>query len=633
MKKQASKKTPIKSVEGEVQNEAPKKEKSRRYILLLFVIPISIYFYFALQHLTQFETADEHLWISNLYTGRIQQYWNAINQKDWPETKINDKPGVTLALISGIGMRWESNVQNKIVDKENLFTVYNPEKTQETYRLYRLPIVIANGIMGLFFFLALWRLTRKHWLSLAAAGLIVVSPTLIGISQIINPDAFLWTFSFAAILSFMLFLQDRKWWASIIDCLLAAIFLGLAFLSKYVALVFFPFFLAMMLWYLFYNRDELVESGVFRKKAIFASIGYSLVIAGAVGTFALLMPAALVDNKTLLKFLFRFAQMKEILIICGAIDAFVLLDAVLIKSWIVKFLSKQLRFLRLILPKIFYAGMFIWFTLVLLNWGTDRNFLDVPIFSMVKGSDEIFKHANLFQKMILESKALVFSLTPIALFLMLFLWAKSIVRKSHFDDLVFLLTTVFFVFYFAVIQQKLLVNIRYSIVLYPIAFSLAGIGFYELTKSLKHRYVLPLFLIVFAASIYSIWQIKPFYFNYTNDILPKNISIADSWGYGGYEALQYIKAQGGADKIYSDYYGICQFFDGKCVTEGQTKWMKHQDVMNIDYVVTSFDGVKKNTPGINAIDDDFDKGDPVWELDIDGRPNNFIKVYKNNFQD
>lgn len=624
------KKETTSSVSSEPNHEpASPKEKNRWYILLLIAIPVAIYFYFGLQHLAQFETADEHLWVSNLYTGRIQQYWTAIAQKDWPSTHINDKPGVTLALISGIGMHWEHDVRDKISQKENLWTIYNPQKNQETYRLYRLPIVIANGIMGLFFFIALWRLTKKHWLALTGAGLILASPVLIGISQIINPDAFLWTFSFASICSFMLFLQDKRWWSAIIDCLLAAIFLGLAFLSKYVALVFFPFLLLVMLWYLFANHDQLVETKKFRLKAIFASIGYPFVIASAVFVFALFMPAAWVNTQLLTKSVLRFGQMREILIVCGVIDAVVLLDAIILKSWVVRFLSRHLRFLRVVLPKLLYAGMALWFVAVLANWGLGTNFLHVALFDPGSKASDIFKTLPTVQQYILDSKPLLFSLTPITLALMIFGWIKSIVRKSEFDWMIFSLTCVFGVFYYAVIKQDLLVNIRYSIVLYPVAATLAGFGLYEATKSLKHRYVLPLFLLVFGASVASVKAIQPYYFNYTNNLLPKNLSIAEGWGYGGYEALQYIQSQGGAGKIYTDYYGECEFFSGKCVTEGQSKWMKHANAVDIDYVITSEDGVKKNDAGIAAVADDFSLGDPVWELDIDGRPDNFIKVYKN----
>jgi len=597
--------------------------------LFLIVIPLGIYFWFGLQHLTQFETADEHLWISDPYAGRIQQYWNAFAQKDWKSTDINDKPGVTLALISGIGMRWENNAKDKIAVKGPQWTNYNPQKTQETYRLYRLPIVITNGIMGLFFFLALWRLTKKHWLALASAGLIMASPVLIGISQIINPDSFLWTFSFASVLSFMLFLQDKRWWAILIDWFLATIFLGLALLSKYVALVFFPFLLLMLLWHLFYNRNELVEEKVFRKKAIIGTIGFPLAIAGAIGLFALLMPAALVDKQTLYRFIFRFGQMQDVLIVCGAIDAFVLLDAVILKSWIIKYLARQLWFLRILLPKLLYVGMAAWFVLVLANWGSGSNFMHISLFDPSDGAAKIFQALSINQQFILEAKVLLFSLTPAVLLLLIFLFIKSIFKKSEFEWIIFLLTSFFIVFYYAVIKQGLLVNIRYSIVLYPIAAALAGIGFYELTKNLKNRYILPLFLILFGAGVISIRGIQPFYFNYTNDLLPKSLSIANAWGYGGEEALQYIKSQGGADRIYSDYYGVCPFFSGQCVVEGQSKWLEDKGINKIDYVIVSEDGSRKNKSGINAVSKFIPLDKPVWELDIDGRPDNFIKVYKN----
>ena len=82
-------------------------------------------------------------------------------------------------------------------------------------------------------------------------------------------------------------------------------------------------------------------------------------------------------------------------------------------------------------------------------------------------------------------------------------------------------------------------------------------------------------------------------------------------------------------KIWTNYYGVCPFFPGKCVAEGQVKWMKNQDVANIDYVVLLTPGMDKNKSGLRRINQIFPTVKPVWELDIDGRPDNFIKVYKN----
>jgi len=605
---------------------------SRMLVMILLAFSLGTYLVFALDHLEKFETADEHLWVSDLYTGRIQKYWDSVTAKDWPDTRINDKPGVTLALISGIGMRWETDVEKKMIQKENLWSIYNPYKTVETYFLYRLPIVFCNGIMGIFFFIALLRLTRRRWLALVGAGLILVSPILIGISQIINPDAVLWVFSFAAILSFMLFLRVHSWWQNIIDGLLTAIFLGLAFLAKYVALILFPFFVAMILWYLFDQSSDLLEQKRLRKKALFIGLGFPLIIAGAIGTIMFLMPAAWVDHKVLYKMLLRFKQMREIANVSVGIIAFIFFDALLFKSFLIKYASKYLRYLKEILPRVLYAAMLALFGITLINWGMGTNMIHIPIYTPADDSGVSLQQIPILFQFILESKTLVFSLTPVALLLIMFLWFKSLFKRNEFDWMVFVLTAFVAIFYYASIQQKLILSIRYGIVLYPIVMVLAGFGFYELTKKLRDRYIIILFAIVAYASVLSIQRIQPYYFNYTNDLLPKKFSMANSWGYGGYEAVQYIVAQGDAQKIYTDYYGVCQFFPGKCVAEGQSKWMNDQGLMNIDYVITSYAGSEKNQPGLDAVQRIIPLDEPVWELDIDGRPDNFIRVYKNNRQ-
>ena len=92
-------------VEKEKQKKLPKKKKDWSILLLLFIIfPLVAYLWLGFQNLTKFETADEHLWINNPYEGRIHQYWDAMSQKDWSQTRINDKPGVSLAYISGLGL-------------------------------------------------------------------------------------------------------------------------------------------------------------------------------------------------------------------------------------------------------------------------------------------------------------------------------------------------------------------------------------------------------------------------------------------------------------------------------------------------------------------------------------------------
>ncbi len=175
-------------------------------------------------------------------------------------------------------------------------------------------------------------------------------------------------------------------------------------------------------------------------------------------------------------------------------------------------------------------------------------------------------------------------------------------------------------------------QVRYSLVAFPFAAGLAGLGFYELTKKLKSYLVLPLFLILLGISSWNLENSRPYYFNYVNDLLPRNFIMGDSWGMGGFEALKFIETQGGDLKnlkIWADYYGICQFFPGKCVMEGQVKWASDADVANIDYVISTHDGKKKNKAGLERINEVFPTDVPVWELNIGDRPDNFVRVYKN----
>lgn len=591
--------------------------------LLLIILPAAIYFWFGLQHLTQFETADEHLWISNPYEGRIQKYWYAAAEKRWENTRINDKPGVSLAFISGIGMWFENNVDDKLVRKENLWSIYNPSKQEETYRIYRLPLVIFNGILALYFFLAFWRLTKKHWLALAAASFILLSPVLIGISQIINPDTLLWSFSFAGILSFLLFLTNTRF----IDGFLTALFLGLALLSKYVAILLFPFFMAMLLGYILFEYQKLTEQRKFRRKAIFISLGFLLISAGGIGVFALLMPAVLAKQGLLSKTLFNFRGQKDIFYVCAYLSTFILADAIFLKSFIVKFFAKYLQFLKIILPKALYLFLTLVVLTILATWSLEKDFLHL--------NDPGFNEKNLrnfspYYQLMVQAKPLVFALTPITLFLMLFAWIKSIFRKSEFDYLLLIFSAFIAVYLLAITEMKVLVHVRYSISIFPAALAIAGIGFYEIVKRLKARESFVLLLIALFISYNNIEKIKPFYFNYASDLLPKNSRISTSWGYGGHEAVNYINSQGDPQnmKIWTNYYGVCPFFKGKCSAEGVVKWMKDSEVANFDYIVTSKPGMNKNAPGLKRINQIIATDNPEWELDIDDRPGNFIRVYK-----
>ena len=143
--------------------------------------------------------------------------------------------------------------------------------------------------------------------------------------------------------------------------------------------------------------------------------------------------------------------------------------------------------------------------------------------------------------------------------------------------------------------------------------------------------------IILIIGIIQLWQIKPFYFSYTNLLLPQKYTIHDSWGHGAYEAAQYLNSLPQAEKliIWSNSDTVCRFFKGQCLRSRKIDL----NLVEPDYFVISKRGALKEknhfefTPNSQFTKDsqyyfkNLDKN-YVWQLLIDNRPGNFIKIVK-----
>jgi len=595
------------------------------------IIPFSIYLIFGLVHINQFETADEALWISDPFTGRIHGYWQALSDHNWIQTRINDKPGISLALISGIGIFFEGNPQEKLLtSKEESPRIYNPEANQRSYLAFRLPILIFNGLMSLFFFYAIRRLTRNDFIAFLTATLILLSPILLGISQIINPDALLWVFSFFSLLAFLLFLKDggKK------DAILASVFLGLSFLTKYTGIILIPFFFLAGALHFWFQYEKNLERSLLKKKIINFLIAYIGIIFGSLVVFSLMMPAVLIHPKFLFQGTIDFKGMMPIFLFIIAASVIIFLDALFFKSAFIDFILKKILFLKKIAFKSIYLFLLCLIFLVFINWSFGNNFLGINNIPFDSNRSALFVQLPLWKKMLLEFYPFTFSLTPLVFFSILFFWTKSVFKKSE-DFFPFIISLYILVFFLGVIRQNLFANIRYGIIMHPIMMTLAALGIYEFSIFFgKRKYVNGIIWVitVFACSI-SIWLIKPYYFNYTNDLLPKNKIITGAWGYGGYEAAAYLNALPNAKnlRVWSDYEGFCSFFSGKCVRISTAINYKEEFPKSVDYFVSSRRGNITNENVWRYLKKNLVlQKQPVWELIIGGRPENFVRIFKNN---
>ncbi|NTV41645.1 MAG: phospholipid carrier-dependent glycosyltransferase, partial [Candidatus Moranbacteria bacterium] len=537
------------------------------------------------------------------------------------------------------------------------------------------------------------KITDSDWLALFSAVGMLSSPILLGMSQIVNPDSLFWIFGAACVLSFYAYLQKGGWKFP----LLAGIFLGLSLASKYVSVIFFPFFFIMMLAYYFLEFESLRQDAEipFSKRVLKNSLTYVGILAGGMLLFALMMPASFVEPKYFYEGTIGFPGMKMIFWLTMAMNLIVISDALFFGSRGLTLIFEKLKWLRKYLPKIIYAILAASFLFVLFNWLTRHALLDLSTISFDTKRKDAFGRMPFFNKYIMQYVALTFSLTPVALFLLLFLWIKGIFSKISHSSLVFVLSVFYLIFYGAVVAQGLLVTVRYSIILFPFTMILVALSIGELLslkktkktmravttylllvapifllqifslidqyffkgdlrdmisrnvfmivlfllaivallllkkmnisryfpwKTLQRITKIKMFVLFFALNVVSILLISPFYFSYTNELLPKKYIISGAWGYGGYEAAQYLNKMPNSKDLtlWVDVYGVCEFFVGQCIHTAKIDPEKYK----IDYYLRSLQATINPRFKTNMSENS------IWHIYIDNRPKSFLKIYR-----
>lgn len=596
---------------------------------LFLFLSLLIYFSFGLFHLAKFETADEHFWIDN---DRIADYWRQMGEHDWKGTRINNKPGITLAYISGIGMFFDNDHSHLLIEQKDFFSKYNTEQSEYINFIYRLPILIFNGLFSLFFFWVVKKLTNNVWISLWTASLILLSPILLGISQIVNPDSLSWQFCAGAIFSFLLFLKDGSKKA----ILLTALFLGLALATKYIALILFYFlFYAFLAHFIFYYAEGKKNEPALSKKIMSVSIAYLGAVIGGFLVFSLLMPAVFVRPKYLFSDIINFGHTGFIFWTMIGVDILIIIDGIF-KGRTMAFFLKHADRIKNIFFKSITAIVFGLCLFTFLNWITGLNLFNLEAIPFDSRQSDLFISLPFWQKLILQARPLVFSLTPIVLAPLMFIWVKAIFGKLKYGFLIHVISAFIFAYWIAVTFQNLLTNIRYGIILQPMAIFIAVLGIWEILHYEKlraiNKYLISTIIISF--SVLSLWMIKPFYFDYTNIFLPNTDVIAGAWGYGGYEAAQYLNSlpDSGNQIVISDYNGVCPFTKSPCA------YMYSDNIKDLFQIITEKDNSEniyyvitrrgQLRWGYISYFDQLKKQLPLWELEIDSRPGNFIRVYR-----
>ena len=665
-------------------------------------IAIVIFFAITIPNSTDYTTADEHFWLPNLGEERVLDYWRELLKGDFEDTEINDKPGVTLAYLSGIAIPFTQHLyEAHRTDYEgelNKIRQYKPEITNTMHFAYRIPIILFIGFFALYFFWILKKITKNEHASALAVVFILLSPVLLGISQIVNPDTTFWVFGLSSMLTFIAYAQYRtKKFA-----LLTTLFLGLSLASKYVSIIFFPFFLLLLgCWYLFSQDKRYHNQKTFSTILTQDIFVYYGVLFGGTVLFSLMMPAAIVDPEVLYESTIGFPGMLPIFIITVILTLLVLLDAFFLKSKFVFSLLSYLRPHTHILERLLYGTLLLSTLFVLFNWVSKNSLVDLSDIPYYAKTKESFTTDNPYiVRYIMQFVPLVFALAPLTLFLLIFFWIRAFFLENSQRFFTFIISLFFVVFYIAVVEQGLLVTVRYSIILFPLALILASIGLIDILYKktpltrwtpllVSGAFAIPILAFVGIRYVYIhegadyffrrraesivgtneiliaiismligtgigwlLWKISkkiiekitpqsfawiaivciaisglslrnasPHFFLYMNDFLHTDYVLNDPWGYGGYEAAQYLNSLPNAENLtlWANAHGVCEFFVGKCIMSQKLDITTY----TVDYLFYTHRGslgTKFETAPVET----------VFEYFPDKRETNSVKIKKND---
>ncbi|MEK9151116.1 MAG: glycosyltransferase family 39 protein [Patescibacteria group bacterium] len=594
------------------------------HISLAFIL--SLYFFFGFQHLEKFITADEHYWIEE----RIPQYWHAVTNGKWKKTLINDKPGVALALISGPALLFHNDTTLGCQEQDGWFRHCDPEMTSRLYASFRLPILLVNAAFLILIFFSI-RAFSDRFVAMAATGLMALSPNLVGMSQIVNPDSLLWSSGSAALFAFLAFLKTGKRSFA----LWAIVALTLALLSKYTALIiifFLPFFVLATL-FLDPSFSPLSPRKKFSALTGISAIPFFLFLA--------IVPGVLSSKERITTFLtagtgsflpwIGYAILISLLVAVSFFRIPKKLEPVILFS--TRFALRMIAIgffalsVSLVLERAIFPLWDIWNVIPfdIKNLTNARYYLATPLSWL----DITF----------LELSPLIYGLPMATLFFALFVIGFSVLSKTKKNFSIVLIFTFFIVIHLATLGVSNVLAIpRYIILIFPIFALLAAIGMKELWGLLPKKFQTKKYLAIggtalVLVSLGSLLASKPYYTNFANSLLPEKSLISHSWGYGGYEAAQYLNALPEAKDltIWSDYYGVCEFFVGRCLTV----YTFDPKITPDYYVLTRRGQIRyiskydrwEEKSGLTAYRY-YNRIDPVFGISINGKESNFVKVFR-----
>jgi 4-amino-4-deoxy-L-arabinose transferase-like glycosyltransferase len=508
------------------------------------------------------------------------------------------------------------------------------------YLAFRLPLLIVITLILPLFYFFLERLLGKRS-ALLSYVLIATSPVLIGMSKIINPDSLLWLLTPLSLISYLVFLRRGTFRYLIFS----GIFLGLALLTKYVSNILFVFFLGLIfLEYLYHPKHALTAFTEYLKNSL---KHLALLAFTALSTFYLLFPAVWVKpykvlTSTLLSQAFeKVAPLFAVLVVLILIDQW--WNKARFTTAFISFLNARAKHIITLI----ISGAFL--TALLVTVGNAWSGMGLYNFPELLASPKtIAGRSDFFGVYLTNFYPFIFGVAPLV-FLALFV-APVLLWKKHWNESVALRTSFYLIVFILLYYLGTTVNnvaaiVRYQIIIFPLAAIIAGITIEQILVHLQKKMKVnglptPVLAAVLIGILGTFTLISsPFPLSYASSFLPsKYHTDVKDMGAGSYEAARFLNSQPDAENmfIWTDKDGVCKFFVGRC-SSGRNYIMMREK--GLDYIVVSA-GRKSRTgkmmggdianmkPGLIRFDQYYDKTNPTFEIDINGREAHYVKIFK-----
>jgi hypothetical protein len=600
-----------------------------------FVIILScIFFFFGFQKLGDFAAVDEPLW---LY-GRIPRYFSNFADGEWSKTAVSDKPGITVALISGAGLLFE-NPRNYETKKYQGEVRHQADDYTLFFKTFRLPILVFLSL----FLPVIFFLTQRVFgttTALINQVLLATSPVLIGMSKIINPDSLLWAFSTASILAFLALQKTR-----LPRYLIAAgVFLGLALLTKYIANILLVFFVLSALVHFVLCTQAKEHLAKYWQEFLCQLFG---IFGIALFTFYIFLPAAWIEPSLLIESTFAsqaFEQFSGLFLLLVALLTLEVFwnKGKLLQRFLPVFsvLNKTSPWFLLTL----FTGVLLYLLLHVWQGFGHYNFSELlaspKTVSGATGALGIFL-SNFYVGFFSETPAVALGLLLLPILLLKKL--RGTQKISSPDSSVLFIVSAILLYYLASVLTGVASIIRYQIILVPFFILLSAYTYTLLIEhctALSSSLRLRILLVVLLGSGLTILIKTPFPGSYASSLLPKNevLDVKDM-GPGSYEAALFLNNLPDAQNltIWTDKSGVCNFFVGRCLSSPGKKTLADPF---IDYVVVSstrqtrITNMTKNSvaqnPNLVPLPQFYlenKNSESIFTLAINGRPNHTVKIF------